>query len=84
TAAQPITTNANYVDILPNASLRIRQWEKQYDYAPLSIIALTAHTEAEHKERVFESGMDYYLSKPVTLEKVREALIRLGFLAKAY
>ncbi|HEY6527570.1 MAG TPA: response regulator [Cellvibrionaceae bacterium] len=67
-----------------DASMRIRQWEKQNDYAPLSIIALTAHTEAELKERVFESGMDYYLSKPVTLDNVREALIRLGFLAKAY
>lgn len=66
------------------ASTRIRQWEKQHDYAPLSIVALTAHIEAEHKERVFESGMDYYLSKPITLEKVREALIRLGFLAKGY
>ncbi len=28
TAAQPITTNANYVDILPNASLRIRPNDK--------------------------------------------------------
>ncbi|MEY4588419.1 MAG: hypothetical protein RL497_495 [Pseudomonadota bacterium] len=67
-----------------DASVRIRQWEKQHDYAPLSIIALTAHIETEHKERVFESGMDYYLSKPVTLDKVREALIRMGFLARNY
>jgi CheY-like chemotaxis protein len=64
------------------ASMRIRAWEQQHDYAPLSIIALTAHIELEHKERVFDSGMNYFLSKPITLDKVREALVRLGFLAK--
>lgn len=64
------------------ASMRIRAWEEQHDYAPLSIIALTAHIEVEHKERVFDSGMNYFLSKPITLDKVREALIRLGFLAR--
>lgn len=64
------------------ASMRIRAWEEQHDYAPLSIIALTAHIELEHKERVFDSGMNYFLSKPITLDKVREALVRLGFLAK--
>ncbi|HMU65590.1 MAG TPA: ATP-binding protein, partial [Cellvibrionaceae bacterium] len=64
------------------ASMRIRAWEEQHDYAPLSIIALTAHIELEHKERVFDIGMNYFLSKPITLDKVREALIRLGFLAR--
>ena len=66
------------------ACTRIRAWEQQHDYAPLSIIALTAHIEAEHKERVFECGMNYFLSKPITLDKVREALIRLGFLARTH
>jgi|GEM_PF-1637193 len=64
------------------ASMRIRAWEKHHDYAPLSIIALTAHVELEHKERVFDSGMNYFLTKPITLDKVREALIRLGLLAR--
>jgi len=44
------------------------------------IIALTAHVEAEHRQRVFNVGMNYYLTKPVTLQKLREALVSVGVL----
>lgn len=57
------------------ATQRIRNWEVQQQHAPCRIIALTAHVESEHKKRVFSSGMDYYLSKPVTLKDISDALV---------
>lgn len=56
----------------------IREWEAANQQAATTIIALTAHVEAEHRQRVFDSGMNYYLSKPVTIEKLHEALTTAG------
>lgn len=56
------------------ATLRIREWEVEKAVKPIPIIALTAHVESSHRQKVFEVGMDYYLSKPITLEKLRESL----------
>ena len=60
------------------AALKIRQLENNKSLSPTPIIALTAHVEAEHRQRVFSSGMNYYLSKPVTLEKLKESLVSVG------
>jgi len=62
------------------ATLMIRRWERDRGQEKVPIIALTAHVEAEHRQRVFEVGMNYYLSKPVTLEKISDALNSLGLL----
>jgi signal transduction histidine kinase len=40
------------------------------------IIALTAHAMSEDRDRGLESGMDGYLTKPVVLDDLREALER--------
>lgn len=56
------------------ATRRIRELEASANRAPMTIIALTAHIEAEHRERVMASGMDHYLSKPVTLNTLHETL----------
>jgi signal transduction histidine kinase/DNA-binding NarL/FixJ family response regulator len=60
-----------------NASMKIREWEKYTNASPHTIVALTAHTETEYKERVMASGMDAYLSKPVTLQRLYDCLISL-------
>jgi len=44
--------------------------------AHLRIIALTAGALASERERLLNSGMDDYLSKPVTIASLREALQR--------
>lgn len=56
------------------ATQQIREHELAAKRAPITIIALTAHIEAEHRERVMASGMDYYLSKPVTLQTLYDML----------
>lgn len=59
---------------------KIREQEHNKAHTPIPIIALTAHVEAEHRQRVFNVGMSYYLTKPVTMEKLRESLVSVGVL----
>jgi CheY-like chemotaxis protein len=42
----------------------------------LRIIALTANALPAERERLLQSGMDDYLSKPVTIAAIRETLQR--------
>lgn len=62
------------------ATEKIREHEHNKALTQVPIIALTAHVEAEHRQRVFNVGMNYYLTKPVTMEKLREALVSVGVL----
>lgn len=61
-----------------DATIKIREEEKNQAIAATPIIALTAHVEASHRQRVFECGMNHFLSKPVTLDKLNEALASVG------
>ena len=47
------------------ATQTIRKWEKEHNYKPIPIVALTASVLFESRDTCFESGMDDYLSKPV-------------------
>jgi two-component system sensor histidine kinase/response regulator len=40
----------------------------------LPIVALTAHTMAEHREEYLAAGMDYYLSKPINRSELLKTL----------
>ncbi len=44
----------------------------------IPIIALTAHTMSEERERVFEVGCDEYESKPVDFEQLIEKIEKLA------
>lgn len=57
---------------------KIRNYEKEHQLPPVTIIALTAHTEAAYRRRSEESGMDAYLTKPVTAERILQCLIDAG------
>ncbi len=62
------------------ATARIRQNETRLGrHTP--IIAMTARAGADDRERCLAAGMDDYISKPVSLEKVRAAVDRLCGLA---
>ena len=60
------------------ATRRIRLLEKNQSRDKTTIIALTAHALQEHREAVFAAGMNYYLSKPVTLDALYDALETAG------
>jgi signal transduction histidine kinase/CheY-like chemotaxis protein len=56
------------------ATSRFREWERQHERARTPIVALTANALSGDAERCFAAGMDRYLSKPFTIEQLRDVL----------
>ena len=65
------------------ATHHIRLWEQSAGKTRVPIIALSAHASAADREQALASGMDGYLSKPLTPEALQAALraTRLAFKA---
>ena len=65
------------------ATHRIRQWEQGAGKVRVPIIALSAHASAADRAHALASGMDGYLSKPLTPEALQAGLkaTRLAFRA---
>lgn len=59
------------------ATQRIRAMEAQRG-GHIPIVAMTAHAMAGDKERFLEAGMDAYISKPISQERLREVVRSLG------
>lgn len=57
-----------------SATARLRAWERQSLCRRTPVIALTAHTLPQHKERAREAGMDAHASKPLELAVLRELI----------
>jgi signal transduction histidine kinase/ligand-binding sensor domain-containing protein/CheY-like chemotaxis protein/HPt (histidine-containing phosphotransfer) domain-containing protein len=58
----------------PTVTRRIRAAERDGRRTP--IIALTAHSDAAHRDACYQAGMDDFLCKPLALEALGEALHR--------
>lgn len=77
-----LTPDAIFMDIrMPDvdgyaATKLIRNWEAQGGRPRLPILALTADALEESRARALEEGMDGYLTKPVSLERLSEALTK--------
>ncbi|NPA55156.1 MAG: response regulator [Epsilonproteobacteria bacterium] len=54
------------------ATKEIRKIELTQKLSPTIIVALTANAIAGDKEKFILAGMDYYLSKPLDIEKLKE------------
>ena len=64
------------------ATQSIRDHERREGLSPIPIIALTAHALQEHREAVFASGMNYYLSKPITFDNLYGAFEAVGLVRR--
>jgi two-component system sensor histidine kinase BarA len=57
-----------------SATQAIREWEVSAGLVPQRIYALTAHVDAEEKEKAINAGCDGYLIKPINKKQVLEAI----------
>jgi DNA-binding NarL/FixJ family response regulator len=61
----------------------IRQWESERHCTPLPIVALTAHAMANEKRALLQSGMDDYLTKPISERQLAQVVLKWTGLACA-
>ncbi|WP_248800787.1 response regulator [Pseudomonas sp. MWU13-2105] len=59
----------------------IRQWEHERQNTPLPIVALTAHAMANEKRALLQSGMDDYLTKPISERQLAQVVLKWTGLA---
>ncbi|MGE7956268.1 response regulator [Pseudomonas sp. NPDC089530] len=59
----------------------IRQWESERNGTPLPVIALTAHAMANEKRALLQSGMDDYLTKPISERQLAQVVLKWTGLA---
>jgi len=60
------------------ATKRIRQIEEENGLSYTIIIALTANALEGDEERFLKAGMDFYLSKPLNIEKLKSIFKNIG------
>ena len=59
-----------------DATRVIREDELKFNKAHTPIIAVTAHTLSDDEERCRKAGMDDYISKPVSIEGLKDKIER--------
>ncbi|MDR9752352.1 response regulator [Pseudomonas sp. SZMC_28357] len=59
----------------------IRLWESERHSTPLPIVALTAHAMANEKRALLQSGMDDYLTKPISERQLAQTVLKWTGLA---
>ena len=47
--------------------------------ANIPIIAMTANAFEEDRKKAFDAGMNGHVAKPIDIEKLRAAILRMGF-----
>jgi two-component system sensor histidine kinase BarA len=63
------------------ATEAIRGWESERQATSLPIVALTAHAMANEKRALLQSGMDDYLTKPISERQLAQVVLKWTGLA---
>ncbi len=59
----------------------IRQWEAEQQRQPVPIVALTAHALSNEKRTLLQSGLDDYLTKPISERQLAQVVLKWTGLA---
>ena len=65
------------------ATRKIREFESDDNKGNCRIITVTAHDGDERRRLALDSGMNYFLSKPVKLEQITTAFKELNILCES-
>ncbi|MGA2654434.1 MAG: response regulator [Gammaproteobacteria bacterium] len=57
-----------------DVTVQIRQFEQQNQLDPLYICALTATNDEKLKQQALKVGMNEFMTKPITLEAIKQTL----------
>jgi CheY-like chemotaxis protein len=57
---------------------KIRQFERERDITPVTIVALTGVSSIKAQEKVIASGVDKFVTKPMPLAMVKELVLQSG------
>ncbi|MGD9823853.1 ATP-binding protein [Desulfobacter sp.] len=60
-----------------DATVKIRAYEKKHNLVPVPIIALTAHAMKQDRAYFLASGMDDYITKPLTSRALADVIKRI-------
>ncbi|WP_312931042.1 response regulator [Pseudomonas sp.] len=60
----------------PACTEQIRRWEANLGNPPLPVVALTAHAMANEKRALLHSGMDDYLTKPISERQLAQVVLK--------
>ena len=52
--------------------------QKNNKKANTPIVAMTANALKKKKKKAFDAGMDGHIAKPIDIEKLRAAILRMG------
>ena len=52
---------------------------KNNKIANIPIVAMTANAFEEDRKKAFDAGMNAHIAKPIDIEKLRAAILRMGF-----
>lgn len=55
---------------------KIREWENQHPGTVVPVVALTAHAMANEKRALLHSGMDDYLTKPISERQLAQTVLK--------
>ncbi len=59
------------------ASRKIKKRIADKKFPDMTIVAATAYAFNDNIQKVFDAGMDEYLSKPLSLQKIKETVDRV-------